>query len=338
MKKSNLMVIIVLLVNLMQHFSDACGPNIRTHRFTGGITAGIGGVVVAFYQYFNDEIKGKLWEVLEWLGTRSFPRFAGWKEKISPVRSFPETPQYSPVIRSNEVRDIAEMFTERSSKCRVTFLYLSGLPGSGKSELARQYGERGFDRIEYTTVIALNAETEEQFRRDIVNAVLEIQSGTNIKAEARSNIFRETLPYLSNKLRQLLKERLDWLLVVDNIRELELSLELLKYVPKVGSESWGKGHVLLATQIEDIVPPQPRQCVTLKKVNEGMTSVDARRLLCNLVNVSHSDSQCLVDAKSVIEQLEYLPLAILAAGVFIREEMYGTPELSHDTFFYYIGL
>ena len=151
--------------------------------------------------------------------------------------------------------------------------------------------------------------------------MLEIQSGTNIKAEARSNIFRETLPYLSNKLRQLLKERLDWLLVVDNIRELELSLELLKYVPKVGSESWGKGHVLLTTQIEDIVPPQPRQCVTLKKVNEGMTSVDARRLLCNLVNVSHSDSQCLVDAKSVIEQLEYLPLAILAAGVFIREEM-----------------
>ena len=84
----------------------------------------------------------------------------------------------------------------------------------------------------------------------------------------RSNIFRETLPYLSNELRQLLNERPGWLLVVDNIREVELSLELLKYVPKAGSEIWGKGHVLLTTQIEDIVPPQPGHCASLKKINE----------------------------------------------------------------------
>ena len=221
---------------------------------------------------------------------------------------------------------------ERSSKCRVTFLYLSGLPGSGKSELARQYGERGFDQGTYTTVIALNAETEEQFRRDMVNAVLEILSGTNIKAEMKSNVFRETLPYLSNELRQLLNERPGWLLVVDNIREVELSLELLKYVPKAGSENWGKGHVLLTTQIEDIFPPQPGHCVTLKKINEGMNSMDARRLLCSLVNVSDSDNKCLVDAKSVVEQLEFLPLAILAAGVFIREEVVRNKSYSFASY------
>ena len=51
----------------------------------------------------------------------------------------------------------------------------------------------------------------------MVNAVLEILSGTNIKAEMKSNVFRETLPYLSNELRQLLNERPGWLLVVDYI-------------------------------------------------------------------------------------------------------------------------
>ena len=318
MKIRSLIVVIVLLTKNF-HFSDACGPNIRVHRLTGGIVVG----AAAFYQFFSEEIRGKLWEGLELLATTSLDclqRVAGWKGTFSPVRSLPETPQHSLVIRSTELHNITKMFMNRSSKCRVTFLYLSGLPGSGKSELSRQYGQHGFDQGEYTTVIALNAETEEQFRKDMVNAVLEIQSSINIKAEVRSNIFRETLPYLSNELRQLLKERPGWLLVVDNIREVELSLKLLKYVPKAGSETWGKGHVLLTTQIEDIVPPQPGHCVTLKKINEGMTSMDARRLLCDLVYVSHSNSQCLADAVSVVEQLEYLPLAILAAGVFIREE------------------
>ena len=116
------------------------------------------------------------------------------------------------------------------------------------------------------------------------------------------------------------------------IREVELSLELLKYVPKAGSENWGKGHVLLTTQIEDIFPPHPGHCVTLKKINEGMNSMDARRLLCSLVNVSDSDNKCLVDAKSVVEQLEFLPLAILAAGVFIREEVVRNKSYSFASY------
>ena len=139
-------------------------------------------IVLSILKEINEEIREKLWEGLELLGTTSLDclqRATGWKGNLSPVKILPEAPQHSLVIQSSELHNITKMFMNRSSNCRVTYLYLSGLPVSGKSELARQYGERGFDQRAYTTVIALNAETEEQFRKDMVNAVLEIQSSIN---------------------------------------------------------------------------------------------------------------------------------------------------------------
>ena len=55
-------------------------------------------------------------------------------------------------------------------------MYLVGLPGSGKSELARQYGDFVFKNGDVSTVITLNTESEERFKHDLIEPLLELKA------------------------------------------------------------------------------------------------------------------------------------------------------------------
>ena len=235
-----------------------------------------------------------------------------------PIKRVSASPQHNCITRTEELTQIKELFNsfDRSTDDKVVYaVYLVGLPGSGKSELARQYGNLVFKNGDVHTVITLNTESEKQFKDDIVHALLQLKAakGTHATQEEFSKKAIQSLVY---ELRVLMRERPGWLLIVDNIRE-ATQRSFYEELPKPGTEIWGQGYMLLTTQV---LIRKKGQFVEIKSTNEGMTSNDAKQFLCELVRRAKGDCPD-GDAETIVRKLEYLPLAILAAGTFIEEKM-----------------
>ena len=115
-----------------------------------------------------------------------------------------------------------------------------------------------------------------------------------------------------------MRERPGWLLIVDNIRDKHTTQRsFYKELPQPGTERWGQGYVLLTTQVLVV---EESKFVKIKKTNKGMTPNDAKQFLCELVKRGKGDCPD-GDAEAIVKKLEYLPLAILAAGTFIERKM-----------------
>ena len=239
---------------------------------------------------------------------------------FSPIKRVSASPQHNCITRTEELTQIKELFnsfdTSADDEKVVYAVYLVGLPGSGKSELARQYGNLVFKNGDVHTVITLNTETEKQFKDDIVEALLQLKAakGTHPTQEEFSKKAIQSLVY---ELRVLMRERPGWLLIVDNIRE-ATQRSFYEQLPIPGTEIWGQGYMLLTTQVHI---RKKGQFVKIKSTNEGMTSNDAKQFLCELVRRRAKGDCPDGDAETIVRKLEYLPLAILAAGTFIEEKM-----------------
>ena len=209
-------------------------------------------------------------------------------------------------------------FDTSTSDKVVYAVYLVGLPGSGKSELARQYGNLLFERGEVSTVITLSTESEGQFRDDVIQAIIKLKAaeGTDTK---KKDYNEETIEDLIEELQKLLTgRRPGWLLIVDNIRNTKITRGgFYKKLPNPGTKNWGKGYMLLTTQVFLL---DDDKFVRIKKTNEGMTPNDAKQFLCELVRRGKGDCPD-GDAEAIVKRLEYLPLGILAAGTFIEKKM-----------------
>ena len=271
-----------------------------------------------FHTYFEKQINNFSWIASGW--------FAG-KAKQKPVTqgNFPPVklvlapPQHKSITRSEELTELKELFdsfdTSTDDKA-VYAVHLVGLPGSGKSELARQYGNLVFKRGEVSTVITLNTESEKQFRDDLIEALLELKAAKGNNYIKRTEEYsEEAMEELMFELQLLLRDRPGWLLIVDNHSTTQRSF--YKELPVPGTHRWGQGYVLLTTQV--LVREAEDKFVKIKSINK-MTPNDAKQFLCELVRRGKGDCPD-GDAEAIVKRLEYLPLAILAAGTFIERKL-----------------
>ena len=212
-----------------------------------GIAAGIVNYWDKFQICFKTEINEFSWSALGLFAGKA-QRQKQTEGNFSPIKRVLAPPQHNCITRTEELTQIKELFNsfDRSTDDKVVYaVYLVGLPGSGKSELARQYGNLVFKNGDVHTVITLNTESEKQFKDDIVHALLQLKAakGTHATQEEFSKKEIQSLVY---ELRVSMRERPGWLLIVDNIRE-ATQRSFYEELPKPGTEIWGQGYMLLAT-------------------------------------------------------------------------------------------
>ena len=101
-----------------------------------------------------------------------------------------------------------------------------------------------------------------------------------------------------------------WLLVVDNVTTIS---SVHVHLPQFENEAWGRGQLLITTQDTTSIPSES-SFVNHISASKGMEPNDARSLLSKLSGIPDSE---LVG--TVAQRLDYQPLALAGAAVFVKE-------------------
>ena len=231
----------------------------------------------------------------------------------------PPKPSHDMDGREREVSEIAQQLRglKESSDSELSCLYISGNPGSGKSQLAGLVAKRYFDEIKEmpgssSFVMTLNAACPDSLLESYVSfarhlrcpdySVMEILSSKDWKVE-------EKITYLKMLIAVKISCYTSWLLVVDNINTMS---SVHVHLPQAGIHTWARGQMLITTQDIRSIPPKG-SFVNHISASKGMEPDDACSLLAKLSGIK--DSELL---KKVAQKLDYQPLALAGAAVFVK--------------------
>ena len=225
-------------------------------------------------------------------------------------------PPHVIIRRSHDIERIINKMEElyNSSSGAVSTVYLSGNPGCGKSQLAREIGQQFFSEQNDDLIFAatLNTESIETLVDSYLTlgrhlgiteyALTSLESLKNVKPiEAIKQLHRLIIPKTSKFTK--------WLIIADNVIDLRLVRDLL---PQTGSKEWGHGQVLITTQDSGTIP-QNAPHTYHESLSKGMRRDEAVELLETVSQISER-----VQAENVAELLDFQPLALAAAAYYVQ--------------------
>ncbi|CAH3174518.1 unnamed protein product [Porites evermanni] len=231
----------------------------------------------------------------------------------------PPKPSHDIGGREREVSEIAQQLRElkESSDNQLSCLYISGNPGSGKSQLAGLVAKRYFDEIKEipgisSFVMTLNAACPDSLLESYVSfarhlkcpdySVMEILSSKDWKVE-------EKITYLKMLIAVKIRCYTSWLLVVDNVSTMS---SVHVHLPQAGIHTWARGQILITTQDIRSIPPKS-SFVNHISASKGMEPDEACSLLAKLSGIKDSDL-----LRKVAQKVDYQPLALAGAAVFVK--------------------
>ena len=239
-------------------------------------------------------------------------------------------PSHEIIRRSSDVTRIMKKLKElkKGSNGAVSTIYLSGNPGCGKSQIARQLGQEVFDRRSrkskgLTFVATLNAETLDSLADSYTSLarnlrITEYTLTDLVTSKVRSP--REIIQDLKRLILPKIQWFSDWLIIADNVVDLTL---VRSDLPPTGSKEWGHGQVLITTQDSSSIPPNAPHTYH-ESLSEGMQPNDAVDLLRRVSQISNQE-----EAEKVAKVLEYQPLALAAAAFYVKTVVInGSPNYS----------
>lgn len=229
----------------------------------------------------------------------------------------PPKPSHESIQRQNEVNSIIQAMEQLQSLYpnEVTHFYLSGNPGCGKSETARQVGEKVFNNIANETtktfVATLNASSVDSLLKSFADFARQLKHNEDtIQSIALSNTLTPE-DKISN-LFGLVKAKIDmfssWLMIVDNVVDLK---KISTFFLSIGKE--GKGQVLVTTQDSHAIPFSTTM-VHHVSLSKGMSDEDAVCALCSISGKERYQDVTLEVAKA----LDLQPLALACAGFYMK--------------------
>ena len=232
-----------------------------------------------------------------------------------PIRSYislPPKPCHPIHPRADEVRRIFAKFNaleKNNPSTVVKTVYITGSPGSGKSQLAGQFGREVFERNKPQNknlfVGTLSADNCSIF----LDTYLQTAIGVGCVNQATEWAIRsgqlgelQSLKMLSDHVKKELRERPEWLLIIYGLSSDErLVKELSCFWPQPREESWGKGGVLVTTQGR--VPMG--SCMDVMDLRSGMSEKDAIELLTKISGCSDKEG-----AAELVNSLDKSPLSV----------------------------
>ena len=226
-------------------------------------------------------------------------------------------PSHPTIRRVNDVTKIMKKLDElqNDSKGAISTIYLSGIPGCGKSQIARQVGQEIFDKRwregeDLTFVATLNAETLDSLAKSYCSLARHFGITDNALAnlEASRNL-PEKIEYLKTLIFSKTKQFSNWLIIVDNVVDLS---SVQGDLPPSGRKELGHGQVLIATQDISSIPVNA-PLTYHESLSKGMHPDEAVNLLRHVSEIQNQE-----EAEKVAKALEYQPLALVAAAFYVQ--------------------
>ncbi len=175
---------------------------------------------------------------------------------------------------------------------------LTGLGGSGKTQIALEYAYR--HSHDYTAIFWIRAETKESLFSDFMMLAHLLRLPE--EQESDQNCLAAVQRWLSNHR--------EWLLIFDNVEDIE---QLKVILPAVRS-----GAILLTMQRQDIDIATSIINLCNMDIEEGKQFLLHRTRLCNIGEISTCDAQDEFVASQIVEAMDGLPLALDQAGAYIE--------------------
>lgn len=253
---------------------------------------------------------------------------------VEPFCSLTFKPLHQIIERSSDVRRIVKKMEEIEigSNGVVSTIYLSGTPGCGKSQLARQIGQEFFSSRSHdgpAFVGTINAETLQTIGDSYILLAKQLgiaEDTLTVLAIAVAERPKETVNHLKELILPAVRKFSTWLIIADNVVDLTM---VHNYLPQTASEEWGRGQVLITIQDSSSIPTSARHTYH-ESLSKGMLQDDAMELLKKVSQISDQDSH----AEDVTRALDYQPLALTAAALYAQAVFSrGSPKYNWSEYF-----
>ena len=232
----------------------------------------------------------------------------------------PPKPSHDISGRDREVSQAAQDLRElkESNDHGLSYLYISGNPGSGKSQLAGLVAKRFFDEFKEkpdssSFVMTLNAASQDSLLESYASFARHLKCPDHSVMETLNSKDLNVEEKITN-LKMLIAVKVScytsWLMVVDNVTTMS---SVFVHLPPSGNKAWARGQLLITTQDTKSVPLKSSFVYHIS-VSKGMESDDACSLLAMLSGIQDSDL-----VREVAEKLDCQPLALAGAATFVKE-------------------
>ena len=250
---------------------------------------------------------------------------------VQPFCVLPPRPPHVIACRDCDVAKVTQKLLNlrRASENTLSYCYISGNPGSGKSQLAGLvaeifYKENRKDTTAPSFVMTLNDENVESLLASYLSLARKLSCPvyTITATESSKNLnIKEKVAIIKDLITTKIHLYSSWLLVIDNVTNLA---RMGKFLPKRGNEQWGKGQLLITTQDCSCIPPESPITSHLS-ISKGMNVIDAVNLLFELTGITDDDM-----GQKVAHALDHQPLALASAGVYVRKVRNTNPDFGWE--------
>ena len=253
------------------------------------------------------------------------------QREVEPFCVLPPKPPHVIANRDFHVENVTQKLLNlrKANENTLSYCYISGNPGSGKSQLAGLVGEKYYKEASKDTnapsfVMTLSAENPEALLTSYLSLARKMycpEFPINSTENSKDLNNERKIAIIKDLIATKIHLYSSWLLVIDNVTNLPW---IGQFLPERGNEQWSKGQLLITTQDCSCIPPDSSFTSHIS-ISKGMEPADAICLLTELSGITDNDM-----GENVAHALDYQPLALASAGVYVRKVRNTNPNFGWE--------
>ena len=236
------------------------------------------------------------------------------QSETTPFCILPPEPSHDVATRNDEVAKIAEVLKQlkETNESQLSYLYISGNPGSGKSQLAGLVAEQIFTQSKGAFVMTLDASNLDRLLDSYVSFARHLkcsECAVTYTLNDKALKTEEKIASIKSLAGAKVELYASWLLLVDNVVSIP---KMRVHLPDTGNSHWSKGQLLITSQDTTSIPSD-NSFIKQMSVSKGMAPSDAISLLATISGIADDET-----AEKVAHALDYQPLALASAATFVK--------------------